>query len=80
MILITKELHRRSVDRGVCYSRVALLVSTEAELPALGTIVSGTSILEGSKARCIQTGRKFYLDDTGTWYPTKPEQGGEPSA
>lgn len=78
MILILKEKHRKSVEHGVCYSRVHMLVSTEAELPALGTIVSGTSILEGSKARCITTGRKFFLDDTGIWYPTK--QGGEPSA
>lgn len=57
--------------RKECGAKRAVLdlqVSTAAELPEIGSRLSGYVIAAGTMAQVIQSGAFYTLDETGTWY------------
>ena len=63
-MLRVENVRERLADGAV----VDIQVSTTSDLPDLHDLVSGTPILAGSIAQCIQDGKWYTLDEDGSWY------------
>ena len=68
MVRIENVRETVSTDSAAIAAVVDLQVSTTSDLPAKGSMIGSTAIMEGSIAQVVRTGGFYTLDSNGTWY------------